>query len=123
MNQGKVFSSLRKQDEARIKSYKQKKKKQKKKLLSAVIKKLPRLECNSMLRRMNYSEFLNSRYWKYVRGLVLKRDKHQCLICKSKNRLQVHHDTYKHHFDELNHLEDLLTLCYTCHKEHHYAQK
>lgn len=43
--------------------------------------------------------------------------------CKQNGVLQVHHDTYKNHFEELNHLEDLMTLCDNCHKEHHYAQQ
>lgn len=82
----------------------------------------PFLECDSMLRRMNYAEFLESKYWKYVRKVVLARDNYKCMICKKNSELNIHHDTYKHHFKELDHLEDLMTLCRTCHKEHHYAK-
>lgn len=74
------------------------------------------------LKGKSYFEFLNSDYWKIVRQMVLRRDKNACVICKSTIFLQVHHDTYKNHFKEHLHLEDLMTLCRKCHKEHHYAQ-
>lgn len=66
-----------------------------------------------------YKDFLKSAYWKDVRKLVLSRDNHQCLMCKSRDNLQVHHDTYIHHLRELEFLTDLRTLCGKCHKEHH----
>jgi predicted HNH restriction endonuclease len=31
----------------------------------------------------------------------------------------VHHLRYTHIYDEINHLEDLITLCETCHKQEH----
>lgn len=69
----------------------------------------------------SYTKFLNSEYWQIVRTKVLKRDNHECIICKSKEKLEVHHDTYKNHFNEHKHLEDLMTLCRKCHTEHHYS--
>lgn len=74
------------------------------------------------LKGKSYTEFLKSEYWNKVRIAVLKRDKYQCKICQAKTNLQVHHDNYKNHFNEHKHLEDLITLCRNCHKEHHYAQ-
>lgn len=68
-----------------------------------------------------YSVFLKSEYWHIIRNKVLKRDNYTCVICKSKSRLQTHHDTYKHHFREHRHLKDLLTLCASCHRERHYC--
>jgi len=65
-----------------------------------------------------YQRFLQSDYWKAVRELVLERDKH-CQSCTSTKKLQVHHLTYDHHKDELNHLNDLVTLCDNCHKQVH----
>lgn len=70
-----------------------------------------------------YREFLLTDYWKAVRKKVLRRDGYKCVICKSNIQLQVHHDSYKNHYKEHLHLEDLMTLCKKCHKEHHYAQK
>lgn len=75
------------------------------------------------LRLLPYKEFLATEYWKKVRIAVLTRDGYKCMICSSKLFLNVHHDTYKNRGRELKHLGDLITLCRTCHKEHHYAQK
>jgi hypothetical protein len=86
-------------------------------------KKVPLFEPIKVLRTLSYSAFLQTKYWAHVRGIILKRDNHKCVICKSdKGGLQVHHDTYKNHCNELQHLADLITLCAGCHKEHHYAQ-
>jgi hypothetical protein len=74
------------------------------------------------LRGKPYNVFLKSSYWATIRKIVLKRDNNQCIVCKSTLRLEIHHDTYKHHFKEHLHLGDLMTLCRNCHKEHHYAQ-
>lgn len=74
------------------------------------------------LKGQSYAVFLASKYWCVVRAMVLKRDDYKCVICKSKDRLEVHHDTYKNHFNEHRNLKDLMTLCRLCHKEHHNAQ-
>lgn len=79
-------------------------------------------ESEKTLRTLSYGDFLKSKYWAFVREKVLKRDSYQCVICKDTKYLQVHHDTYKNHFKELNNLQDLMTLCRKCHQEHHYAQ-
>ncbi len=96
------------------------KKAEKKKAIKA--KRLP-YETTEELKKLSYKGFLKSKYWNKVRGLILKRDCYKCVICQSKIRLEVHHDTYIHHFDELKHLYDLITLCNKCHTAHHYSQK
>lgn len=68
--------------------------------------------------RKEYQLFLKSKYWKSVRKTILKRDKKQC-NCGSKVNLQVHHLTYENHLSEHKHLEDLITLCESCHKKVH----
>jgi replicative DNA helicase len=73
--------------------------------------------------RAEYKEFLNSDYWKQCRKLVLERDEYHCVECGATNQLEVHHRTYEHHGDELNHLEDLVTLCQGCHKIAHNGQR
>ncbi len=82
----------------------------------------PPYESEKHLRQMTYKEFLQSKYWQLVRKKVLARDDYKCVICRDDVNLHVHHDTYKHHFKELENLGDLMTLCAVCHKEHHYAQ-
>lgn len=79
-------------------------------------------ESVNYLKTLSYRDFLLSKYWKLVRSKILARDKNACVICQSTVNLHVHHDTYKHHFNELNNLGDLITLCAVCHREHHYAQ-
>ena len=71
------------------------------------------------IKNASYINFLKSKYWRQTRGYVLKRDEYKCLICGRKSRLEVHHITYKNHFNEHNHLEDLHTICRVCHREYH----
>ena len=74
-----------------------------------------------------YNTFLKSSYWKKVRKLVLTRDNYECQNCKQIGRicnltvkdLEVHHLTYKNHKNELHHLDDLTTLCKSCHEYMH----
>lgn len=72
----------------------------------------------SHLFKKSYSEFLKSDYWIKVRNKVLERDKFTC-TCGSNINLHVHHKTYKNHFKEHLHLQDLITLCNICHKKEH----
>lgn len=69
--------------------------------------------------KQNYKLFLKSKYWQYVRNLVLIRDKKMCVYCDKKTRLEVHHKTYKNHLKEHLHLKDLITLCRSCHELEH----
>lgn len=71
------------------------------------------------LKKCSYFTFLRSKYWTYIKKRVLKRDKNACKKCGTKVRLQVHHKTYIHHFEEHKHLGDLITLCRNCHKKEH----
>lgn len=67
----------------------------------------------------NYYRFLKSKYWDIIRKIVLKRDKYRCTVCGYKYNLQIHHTTYKHLYNEHNHIEDLLTVCGKYHYEFH----
>ena len=71
----------------------------------------------------SYAEFLKTKYWAKVSARVLKRDKRRCKMCGSKKDLNVHHKTYANHFRELSHMDDLITLCRTCHKKVHGISK
>lgn len=81
----------------------------------------PNYPTTAELKALPYKEFLKTKYWHIVRTKILKRDGHKCIICKNKTSLQVHHDSYKNHGNELKHLDELMTLCDKCHKEHHYS--
>lgn len=71
------------------------------------------------VKKQTYDEFLKSAYWRKVRLLILKRDNSCCCNCGSTQNLHIHHTTYKHHLKELENLEDLITLCKSCHNEIH----
>lgn len=74
---------------------------------------------NINLNKLPYLEFLKSDYWNKVRNKVLERDGYKCKVCGSIDNLVIHHKTYKHHGSELKHLEDLATVCSSCHKVIH----
>ena len=61
----------------------------------------------------DYDRFLHSDEWQKQRRKIISRDNNACRICRSKERLCVHHIGYS---DELM-LDDknLVTLCEKCH--------
>ena len=77
-----------------------------------------------------YGALLFDKRWKEKRLTILKRDGEQCVICKSKEDLQVHHRQY-HFIKELNQFkapwdyEDslLVTFCEKCHNTGHSKYK
>ncbi len=65
---------------------------------------------------MPYKEFLQTDYWqKEVRPKIIERDK-RCRTCGTNENLEVHHISYEHRGDDLNHMEDLTLLCRDCHQ-------
>jgi hypothetical protein len=69
------------------------------------------------INKLRYAEFLKTDYWAYVRELKIKQQP-KCK-CGADRLLQVHHITYKHHYHEHLHLDDLVVLCDPCHKKEH----
>jgi len=67
-----------------------------------------------------YRDYLKSDLWFDKVRKVIERDR-CCRVCDSKNRLTVHHLTYQNVFRES--LEELMTLCWTCHKQLHQIAK
>ena len=57
-------------------------------------------------------------YAKNFKSACKTRDKHQCRVCKSKERLQVHH-LVRQTDGGSDKLSNLMTLCKDCHDEHH----
>jgi 5-methylcytosine-specific restriction endonuclease McrA len=58
---------------------------------------------------------LKSDEWQKKRNQVIKRDKNRCRNCGTTIDLQVHHKNYDRFGNES--LDDLVTLCYTCHEK------
>jgi 5-methylcytosine-specific restriction endonuclease McrA len=68
----------------------------------------------------SYSAYLRSRHWRRLRKRVLKRDGHACQRCGTSTDLTVHHRRYDIGHDRL---EDLVTLCESCHDGLHGHRK
>lgn len=68
---------------------------------------------------MDYSDFLQTPYWKAIAEKVRQRAGFKCQMCNSNEGLHVHHRTYEHHGDEIHHMEDLICLCHSCHEKYH----
>ncbi len=68
---------------------------------------------------LKYKEFLLTDYWKILSSYSKDIFK-SCVLCNSKNNLNIHHRTYKNiGFEILNIFENLTCLCNSCHKKHH----
>lgn len=71
----------------------------------------------------DYDEHLKSDYWRTASMEAKKRDGFRCRLCNSQHDLCVHHRTYEHRGNELQHLDDLTTLCRRCHEIFHGVQR
>jgi ribosome-binding protein aMBF1 (putative translation factor) len=67
--------------------------------------------------QLPYSEYLKTEGWKTRRTAAIKRAGHACQVCKSPERLEVHHNTYERLGHEL--AADLIVLCRNCHQTFH----
>lgn len=74
----------------------------------------------------SFKELLFDERWKDKRNEILKRDRHRCVICGSKQELQVHHRVY--HFNKETGKFSapweydsplLITLCKSCNQKGH----
>ncbi len=61
-----------------------------------------------------YRTYLDSERWKSKRKQKLKQVGRKCEACGSRKKLEVHHLTYEHIFNEP--LEDLMALCFFHHR-------
>jgi 5-methylcytosine-specific restriction endonuclease McrA len=75
---------------------------------------------------MTYQESLKHEKWIKKRNKVFSRDNHKCVLCTSKQNLQVHHLYY---FQDNVALawqypyEALITVCKSCHEKIHANPK
>nr|WP_169605364.1 HNH endonuclease [Microscilla sp. PRE1] len=70
--------------------------------------------------KTNYYKYLlhlESDYWKRIRLKVIERDKGVCQECKENIATEVHHLTYDNLYQER--LEDLISVCQSCHSRIH----
>jgi hypothetical protein len=69
------------------------------------------------LRAMSYDKYLQTPEWAHKRDQALERDDYRCRACNIDKKLQVHHRTYARRGNE--DLNDLTTLCESCHEHFH----
>lgn len=74
------------------------------------------------VRLLNYSDFLQTPYWKIVSKYKKSQNDFKCQLCNSGGTLNVHHKTYaRHGYEHLTDVikNDLICLCENCHKKFH----
>jgi 5-methylcytosine-specific restriction endonuclease McrA len=64
-----------------------------------------------------YAEYLQSPEWQARRRSAFERAGFECTLCPENRALEVHHKTYARIGNERD--EDLVVLCYWCHRKHH----
>lgn len=65
-----------------------------------------------------YAKYLQSDHWKALRLTAIERDGHKCTRCGAVVRLNVHHEVYRSRWED-GILDDVRTLCQTCHRIEH----
>lgn len=64
-----------------------------------------------------YEVYLQTEEFDRIRQKVFARDGNKCVICGSTDGIEPHHLTYRNTYHE--NLDDLITLCRSCHSIHH----
>jgi 5-methylcytosine-specific restriction endonuclease McrA len=70
-----------------------------------------------LLRRLPYRDYLRTAHWTRIRALALERAHFACALCPATAGLEVHHRCYARKGFEQP--EDLVVLCWDCHRRHH----
>lgn len=74
---------------------------------------------------MEYSDFLQTPYWKAIAGKIRRKAGYKCQICGEKKALSVHHRSYELHGLEHTYAgqRDLIAICQDCHDKFHFEQR
>ncbi len=73
-------------------------------------------------RRRPYADRRTTREWMVLKRQVHRRDRYRCRLCGCDgDQLHVHHRTYTTYAEER--LEDLITLCRSCHAHFHFLSE
>lgn len=68
---------------------------------------------------IDYYAYLQTEHWKLVRKTKIQSVDGKCQLCGSKDRLEVHHNSYEHLGKEEQYMNDLIVLCHDCHSKFH----
>ena len=80
-------------------------------------KKWRRRSKNKRKHQPKYREYIKSKEWKKKRRAFIELHGRKCAACDSKNKLRVHHMSYRHLGNERE--NELIILCARCHEEYH----
>ena len=69
-------------------------------------------------KQKNYDKYIKSAEWQKLKLLVSKRDKHQCFICDSKDKLEYHHLYHPKNLYDTK-MYQCITVCQKHHKKLH----
>lgn len=69
---------------------------------------------------MKYSDYLQSGHWRKRRQRAIERAGGHCMVCRNGRKIEVHHNSYMHLWDE--HDDDLAVLCDKCHEIFHLPE-
>ena len=86
---------------------------------SKILERMEKDKIFSEIKKMPYNKFLQTPYWKIISENQKRCAGKRCALCGYPYILNVHHTTYKHHGDEIFHLDDLVTVCRECHRAIH----
>lgn len=69
--------------------------------------------------KMYYKKYIHTPEWKALRKEALERDLHRCRLCNSTEKLNVHHRVYPTDGWQNDNVDNLTTLCNSCHAKFH----
>jgi 5-methylcytosine-specific restriction endonuclease McrA len=73
-------------------------------------------------RKRPYGDRRQTQEWAVLKRQVHRRDRYRCRLCgRNDVQLHVHHRTYETYAEER--LEDLITLCRSCHEHFHFLSE
>jgi len=72
--------------------------------------------------RADYQHYLASRTWARLRRSALRRARGHCMVCRSPDGVEVHHNRYPHRWGT-ERRDDLVALCSGCHSLFHELRK
>jgi hypothetical protein len=79
-------------------------------------------EVKQFILNMDYKDFLQTPYRKWIAEYKKKSCSYKCMICWLNNNLNIHHNSYENHWLEHNRnvfKNDLICICNNCHNKHH----
>lgn len=71
------------------------------------------------IKKMSYSDFLKTAYWKIISKHVKTELNNECALCGCVDNLVSHHRNYSFHGLEIENVDKITVLCSKCHNSFH----